>query len=121
MADHIPAGRPPIIPRLIAEDTPGLVAFVKSVFGATGELQENQPTELAIGDGLIMISDGGGLRAPTRALLYVYVPDVEVVFARAVRAGAKIVEEPKDQFYGDRRATFDDKWGNGWQVATPLR
>lgn len=36
-------------------------------------------------------------------VLYIYVEDVDKHFDRARNAGATILEEPEDQFYGDRR------------------
>jgi PhnB protein len=29
-----------------------------------------------------------------------------------------VIEEPQDMFYGDRRATVRDPFGNIWQIAT---
>ena len=118
MAHYKPAGWPTVVPRLIAADVPGLVAFIKMVFSAEGDLEVDQPSELRIGDSIIMVSDGGGLRSLQTGFLYVYVPDVDGTFKRAVRAGAKAVESPADMPWGHRRATFEDPWGNIWQAAT---
>lgn len=35
-------------------------------------------------------------------MLYFYVPDCDVAYAKAIAAGAEKVMEPMDQFYGDR-------------------
>jgi len=37
---------------------------------------------------------------------------------RALESGAISMEEPQDMFYGDRRATVKDPFGNIWQIAT---
>jgi PhnB protein len=50
--------------------------------------------------------------------LYVYVPDADSTYGRAIAAGAEALEAPADMFYGDRRATVRDPWGNIWQIAT---
>ncbi|HYD45797.1 MAG TPA: VOC family protein, partial [Phenylobacterium sp.] len=49
---------------------------------------------------------------------YVYVPDTDATYQRALEAGARVIEPPSDMPYGDRRATLQDPWGNTWQIAT---
>jgi PhnB protein len=113
-----PEGWGTVIPRLLTSDVDGQVAFLRAVFGAIGETHPGKPAEIRIGDSMIMVSDGGGLRAPAAAFLYVYVPDADDTYRRALDAGARSVEEPADMPYGDRRATVTDPWGNTWQIAT---
>jgi uncharacterized glyoxalase superfamily protein PhnB len=50
-------------------------------------------------------------------MLYIYVPDPDDVYRRALDAGCTSFEEPGDQEYGDRRAGFEDFAGNRWWVA----
>jgi uncharacterized glyoxalase superfamily protein PhnB len=95
-----------------------MVHFVKEVFRGQGEFHVNRPAEIRIGDSLIMISDGGGLREPVSAFLYVYVENVDETYQRAVEAGAETLELPSDQPYGDRRAMVKDPWDNLWQIAS---
>jgi len=52
------------------------------------------------------------------ATLHVYVPDVDAVHTRALAAGATSLQEPKDQFYGERNSGVMDAWGNHWYIAT---
>lgn len=111
-------GWPAVIPRIFVADVEGLVNFIKSALGADGRYEPARPTELQIGDSLLLVSDGGGVRDPAPAALYVYVPDADAAYRRAIDAGAISVEAPSDQFYGDRRATVTDPWGNFWQFAT---
>jgi uncharacterized glyoxalase superfamily protein PhnB len=106
-----------VIPRIIVDDVPGLVGFIKHVFGATGELATGAPSELRMGDSMIMVSDGGA-RDRAAAFLYVYVADTDATHARALRAGAQSIEAPAQMPYGDRRAMVQDTWGNTWQIAT---
>ncbi len=113
-----PDGWPTIVPRLFAADVPALVAFLKTVFGAEGDLESERPSELRIGDSIILVSDGGGLRALRPSFLYVYVANVDDTFERGLGAGAKEIERPADMPWGHRRATFEDAWGNTWQIAT---
>jgi PhnB protein len=53
--------------------------------------------------------------------LYVYVDDVDKHFDHAKASGAKIINEPEDQFYGDRRYTTEDPEGHQWFFATHVR
>jgi uncharacterized glyoxalase superfamily protein PhnB len=97
-------------------DARGLVEFLKRVLAATGEYRQARPSELRIGDSMIMISEAG-IRPAMTAFLYVYVEDVDATYRRALAAGARSVEEPWDTPYGDRRGMVEDKWGNTWQIA----
>jgi PhnB protein len=113
-----PDGRPTVTPRIFTDDVAGLVGYMKTVFGAGGELQSAAPTEMTIGESIVMISDGGGVREPMSACLYVYVENADETYARAMAAGALSIEQPADMPYGDRRATVRDSWSNIWQIAT---
>jgi uncharacterized glyoxalase superfamily protein PhnB len=113
-----PDGRRTVTPRVITDDVAGLVGFLKIVFGAVGELQSAAPTEMRIGDSVVMISDGGGEREAMPAFLYVYVENADETYRRAIAAGALSIERPTDMPYGDRRAMVRDSWGNVWQIAT---
>ena len=117
MTRHVPPGWPCVIPRIAVSDPKGLVAFVRDVFAATGDHHAERPSELRIGDSLVMV--GPALERGTQtAFLYVYVPDADAVFARALERGATALEAPQDTPYGDRRAMLRDTWGNTWQIAT---
>jgi uncharacterized glyoxalase superfamily protein PhnB len=118
MSNFKPDGRRTVIPRIITDDVAGLVRFLKTVFGAGGEPQFATPTEMTMGDSVVMISDGGGARGAMPAFLYVYVPNADETYERAIAAGAESIEKPTDTPYGDRRATVKDPWSNIWQIAT---
>jgi uncharacterized glyoxalase superfamily protein PhnB len=116
-AQHIPEGWPALIPRMFVDEPERLVAFIKQVFGATGSFHRARPTELRIGDSMLMI--GTSLdRGPIPAFLYIYVEDTDATYRRALESGATSLEPPRDQPYGDRRAMVRDAWGNTWQIAT---
>jgi uncharacterized glyoxalase superfamily protein PhnB len=117
MAGSAPEGWHSVTPRIFARDPAALVAFLKRVFIARGDFDIERPTELWIGDSVLLIS-GDEVRGAFPAALYVYEDDVDAVFDRAKAFGATIIEEPRDLPYGDRRATFEDPWGNLWQVAS---
>jgi PhnB protein len=113
-----PDGWHTVTPRIITSKPDELVRFVKEVFRGQGEFHVNRPAEIRIGDSMIMISNGDGLREPVSAFLYVYVENVDETYQRAVEAGAESLEIPLDLPYGDRRAMVKDLWGNLWQIAS---
>jgi uncharacterized glyoxalase superfamily protein PhnB len=117
MKPRTPEGWHTVTPRIVAEDAKALVQFLKEVFGATGEYHFERPSEIWIGDSMIMISEAGP-RAAMTAFLYVYVEDTDKTYRCALDAGAKSMETPIMTPYGDRRAMVEDKWGNTWQIAT---
>jgi len=118
MSQFQPDGWHTVTPRIIVPDPENLITFVKQVFHARGEFRPGLPAEIRIGDSVVMISDGGGLRDTAPAFLYVYVEDADSTYSRAMAANAVSIEEPADMPYGDRRATVKDQWGNTWQIAT---
>ena len=114
-----PEGWHTVTPRIVVHDAKQLVAFLKDVFGATGDYRQDRPSVIRIGDSVIMISDTG-IRSPMTAFLYVYVSDIDTTYQRAIQAGARSLEEPLATPYGDRRCMVQDSWGNTWQIATYL-
>lgn len=118
MKQFRPEGWHSITPRIFTPDVAGLAGFLRAVFDAEGDVRSGAPSEIRIGDSMVMISDGGGIRAAQPAFLYVYVEDADAIYRRAMAAGARSVEAPTDTLYGDRRATVEDEWGNSWQIAT---
>ncbi|MFT3699671.1 MAG: VOC family protein [Kofleriaceae bacterium] len=112
-----PQGWPSVVPRIVADDVKGLVAFITAAFGASGDYVADRPTVIALGDARIMISETGE-RAAMPAFLYVYVDDADAAYARAMAGGATSLEAPLDTPYGDRRAMVEDRWHNVWQLAT---
>lgn len=116
-AKYAPDGWPVLIPRISVDDPEALVTFIKHVFGATGEFNSKRPSELRVGDSMLMVGSTID-RSPMPAFLYIYVEDADTVFRRALDCGAAPIEEPQDMPYGDRRAMIRDSWGNAWQIAT---
>ncbi|MCA3779436.1 MAG: VOC family protein [Burkholderia sp.] len=110
-----------VTPRIVVPDPENLIAFIRTVFHARGEFRAGLPAEIRIGDSVVMISGGDGLRAPMPAFLYVYVEDTDSTYRRAIEAQALSLEAPADMPYGDRRAMVKDAWGNVWQIATHQR
>ncbi len=121
-AKNLRAGYHTVTPYLTVKRAEQLVEFVKQVFGGNEVFRTTGSAgglhaEVTIGDSKLMI---GGYEAveeiPTA--LHLYVPDADAVYQRALAAGATSVEEPVDQFYGDREAGVKDPSGNVWWIAT---
>lgn len=103
--------------RLVAADAAALIAFIRRVFDATDDGSVDGPAELRIGNSTILVTEAG-VRAGQSAFLYLYVADVDGAYARAVEAGARSLETPRETPYGDRRAMVEDVWGNVYQIAS---
>ena len=101
-----------------------LVDFVQEVFGAV-ELERTPiqaaqfHVEAAIGDSVLVleVSDPPHESAAP-ASVYVYVPDVDAAYGRALEAGAVRVSPPEDKPYDERAAGVRDRFGNIWWIAT---
>jgi PhnB protein len=54
--------------------------------------------------------------------IILYVEDVDAMFAEALEAGAKVLEEMsvKDQFHGDCTGSMTDPSGNKWSIMTHI-
>ena len=113
----VPEGWHAVTARLFVAGAADQVNFLKHTFGATGTFRDDGPSEIHIGDSIVMVSEAG-VREAMPAFLYVYLDDADGAYRRALESGASVIEEPQDMFYGDRRATVRDPFGNIWQIAT---
>ncbi len=116
------SARNTIVPYLTVRRAEQLVDFVKSVFGgveifrATGSAG-GLHAEVMVGNSKLMIGGYDTVEEIPTAL-HLYVPNADEVYQRALEAGATSLEEPVDQFYGDREAGVKDPTGNVWWIAT---
>ena len=128
----IPDGYPQVTPYLCIDGAVDAIEFYGEVLGTKERMRMPAPggkvghCELQLGDSVIMLADEFpemGVRSPksvggTPVTISVYVDDVDNVFERAVKAGAKLLRPVEDQFYGDRAGQFEDPFGHRWSVAT---
>lgn len=105
-----------VTPRMVVSDAAAAVEFLRAVFDAVGQLQVGRPTEVRIGDSVVMVTSAVE-RELFPAFLYVYVDDADLVYRRALAAGATSLEAPLNTPYGDRRAMVRDPFGNVFQIA----
>jgi PhnB protein len=131
---YIPEGYNSVTPYLIVKGAAQAIEYYKKVFGAVETVRMNGPegkvghAELKIGDSHIMLADenpsiGEGHTSPSTVggspvSLYVYLPNVDEVVARATAEGAKILKPVQDQFYGDRNGFIQDPFGHLWGIST---
>ena len=124
--EPIPPGFHTVTPYLLVSGVPKLIGFLKNAFGAEVTEYMEMPdgtvmhAQVKIGDSFIMMGDPRGTGEPTRASLYLYVPNTDAVYQQALEAGATSVMAPADQFYGDRNAGVQDPVGNTWWIATHI-
>ena len=133
MVANPPEGFPRITPYLLYEDCATALDFLTTAFGFTGEVRMAAPdgnvnhAEVRLGDGVVMMGNPGpdyqnpGRHSHAHSLVYVYVDDVDKHFEQAKNAGAKIIYEPQDQFYGDRNYMAEDPQGQQWGFATNIK
>ena len=135
-AKPIPEGYHTLTPYITVNGAKEAIEFYKKAFGAEeiGRITMADGTighcELAIGDSRIMLAEENkqwGNLSPltmggTTVYLSLYVENVDAVFSRALKAGAKVLGdmEPKDQFHGDRTGGLTDPFGHRWTIITHI-
>jgi PhnB protein len=120
----IPDGYHTLTPYLTVHGAAGLIDFLKRAFDAQEHSRTARPdgtvmhADLQIGDSRLMVSEATEQWKAAPTGLYLYVPDTDATYRRALEAGATSLMEPADQFYGDRNAGVKDACGNSWWIAT---
>ena len=125
MADTIDTYRT-VTPYLIVTDADAEIRFLEASFGATVTSNQRNTdgtvmhAELTIGNSQVMLGQGGGQWKPQRASLYVWVPECDAVYAKALAAGATSESAPEDKPYGHRNAGVVDSNGITWWIGSPI-
>ncbi len=115
---------------LRAESAEDAIAFYQAAFGATEKYRLVEPSgrighaELLFGEATIMISDAfpeydifaPKLDAPSTFVIHLHVDNADEMIETAVKAGARIVRDLQDQFYGERSGTVRDPFGYDWLI-----
>jgi PhnB protein len=128
----IPEGFHTATPTLVVKNAAQAIDYYKKVFGAEELMRMPSPdgkishAEIKIGDSKIFLSDEfpqhGGKSPQTlggfTGGIYLYVPDVDKVFDKAIAAGGKSSMPVTDMFWGDRHGNFIDPFGHSWGVST---
>jgi PhnB protein len=130
----VPDGYHTVTPYLVQKDAKRALEFYAKAFGAETKMSMPGPggrimhAEVKIGDSMVFMSDempemSPDTKSPQTAgcvtgTIFLYVPDVDAVFKRAVEAGAKVNAPVTDMFWGDRFGKVIDPFGHHWGIAT---
>jgi uncharacterized glyoxalase superfamily protein PhnB len=118
------------VPALAFKDVPRAVEWLSRAFGFRERSEARLSwtggclTWMELGDALVSLTSEGGhqLRSPESVGgisvgLKVYVDDVDSHFRQAKAAGAAIVSEPADGFWGGRIYCARDLEGHQWEFS----
>ncbi len=126
----------PIMPALYYADPNAALAFLEAAFGfepafsLTDSQGRIQHAELSFGAGRIKLGPGSWVdwaRSPNAIAgvntqtVFVDVRDIDAHCARARAAGAEILMEPAEQFYGHRTYRARDREGHVWTFSQVVR
>jgi uncharacterized glyoxalase superfamily protein PhnB len=129
----IPRDMHTLTPNLVVRDCAKAIDFYKKALGAAEISRMAAPdgksiwhAELRVGDSVFFLADempgmsqpAPSASSPSPTTMWLYVPDCDAAFKRAVGAGAKVKGEPADMFWGDRCAGVADPYGYLWSFAT---
>lgn len=128
----IPEGMHTITPHITLRNAAQAIDFYKNAFGAQEIGRSLTPdgkimhAAIRIGDSLIMMNDefpnmgcsSAETLGGTNITLHIQTEDVDSLFDRAVKAGAKATMPVANQFWGDRYGQVVDPFGQRWSLAT---
>jgi uncharacterized glyoxalase superfamily protein PhnB len=121
----IPDGYHTVTPYLIVDGAEKVIGFLQKAFGAqlVSEMTRRPDDKvmhaaLKIGNSMIMIADSPEFVKSSPSVLYLYVPDADAAYQKAIKAGGTSIIEPSNQFYGDRSGGVKDPAGNSWFIGT---
>jgi PhnB protein len=133
MPSNPPENTPRITPYILYEDLEGALDWLARAFGFKERLRMPEQegriahAEMQLADGVVMMGyPGPEYKSPKRhghvcQLIYVYVDDVDGHFEDAKAAGAKILTELEDKYYGDRMYSAEDLEGHHWFFSQHVR
>ena len=104
-----------------------MIDFLKLSFDAEEIISHRETPDgpvlhakIRIGDSVLEMGEAHGPYQALPSMLFLYVDDVDAWHQRAVAGGATVIDEPKDQPYGDRVSAVSDPFGNTWYLATHI-
>jgi uncharacterized glyoxalase superfamily protein PhnB len=120
-----PTGYQSMSPYLICNDAEALLGFIKAALGGMLLRRFDRPdgtlmhAEVKIDDSVVMIGGAATEAETTSSHIHLYTPDASAVFARAVAAGATVVQElQRKGDDGDLRGGVQDPSGTTWWIAS---
>lgn len=121
-----PPGYTSVSPYLVVDGASDTIDFLIQVFDAveirrfSNESGKIMHAEVRIDDSVVMLTDGGEGYPPNPSAVYVYVPDVDATYQRAIDAGAASILEPTKKDDPDKRGGVKDAGGTTWWIATKM-
>ncbi|MFZ0968345.1 MAG: VOC family protein, partial [Candidatus Acidiferrales bacterium] len=115
-----------ITPYLVLENASAFMNFLSAAFGGEEKFRMPGPggkimhAEASVAGSMIEFADANAEFPPMPTALHFYVPKVDEAYTRALDAGAKSIQAPADQSYGERSASVVDPCGNNWYLASSL-
>lgn len=128
--------RAPLTSALCYRDPKAALKFLEAAFGfeLVMLIEDNDGnlahSEMSFGDSLVMIGNEWTAQHKSPASIdgfntqsvHIHLEgDIDAHCERARAAGAEILMEPADQFYGDRTYRCRDPEGHFWTVGAPIR
>lgn len=120
----VPKGFTTITPHLAIKDAQAALAFYKKAFGAKVLSKMLAPdgkilhADLMVGDAHVFVSDPMMNSQPSSASIHVYVENADKAWKKAVAAGAKVVMQLDNSFWGDRYGLLADPFGQQWAISS---
>ena len=114
----VPEGFHTVTPYLTVVDASALIDFMTRAFGGTESRVMRRPdgsvwhADVVIGGLHVMCGQAPDRSATMPSMLYLYVPDADAAYRRALASGATSISEPATQFYGNRHGAVRDCCGN---------
>jgi len=122
----IPQGYQVMMPYLMLKNASKFFEFTHNVFGAKEKMKEMLPDSNGIAHGEITIegqtiiyAEGSEKLGYQTTGLFIYVPNADETYKKAITEGATSVMEPSDQPYG-RSGGVKDPFGNTWWITSVL-
>jgi uncharacterized glyoxalase superfamily protein PhnB len=112
-----------VTPFLHQRNSLEFIEFLKRAFNAR-EMGIYKMPDGSLAHGAVRVGDAVlemGDSDPIPNVFYLYVPDADAIYQQAVAAGARSLNPPADQHYGDRVGGVQDPWGHTWYIATNLK
>ncbi|HUB78041.1 MAG TPA: VOC family protein [Bryobacteraceae bacterium] len=116
-----------VTPYLVVADADSELKFLEEAFGATRKTCERTPAgaimhaEILLGDSMVMMGQANEQWKALSGSIFLWVPNVDEVYQKALAAGATSLRAPEDMPYGQRNAGVLDSCGITWWIGSPVK
>ena len=120
-------GYPVLSSVTVLDDCARAIDWYGKVLGAKKRLRLDMPggmvahCELGFGDAVLMMGSPMPPQFPAKKAVSASTSKTAMRLQEGLERGARSLQEPTDQFYGDRNARFEDPFGNEWSVMTHVK